>query len=244
MSSEPPADKAGSNDRRLIVVGGASFIVGALAFTAVFIYLAATFDYPAILDGEAADVLPRLLAGGPVMRAVWAVYAFLPLLLIPAAVGASFACPASRARMTLARIAAALGSLAMCLGLMRWPSIHWVMAEVYALAGAETRLALDAVFRGLNVYLGNYIGEFFGESVLAVFFALLGRSMLDEPRFPKWLGWFGIGFSLAFLAGAFRNVTSSVQTLADINNGLLPLWMIGLGVALLWYSGSRPARTG
>lgn len=76
------------NDRRIIVVGGVSFIVGALTFVAVFSYLAAKFNYPDILDGSAADVLPRLLAGGPVMRAVWAIYAFLPLLLVPAAVGA------------------------------------------------------------------------------------------------------------------------------------------------------------
>lgn len=230
------------NDRRIIVAGGVSFIVGALSFVAVFSYLAAKFNYPDILDGSAAEVLPRLLAGGPVMRAVWAIYAFLPLLLVPAAVGAYFACPASRARMMLAQIAASLGSLAMCLGLMRWPSIHWAMAEAYSEAGTEARLSLDAVFRGLNVYLGNYIGEFLGEAALALFFLLLGFSMLDEERFPKWLGWAGAGFSLLFLAGAFRNVTSAVQTVADINNGLLPLWMIVVGAALLRYSGPKAAR--
>jgi len=60
-----------------------------------------------------------------------------------------------------------------------------------------------------------------------------GLSMLDEPRFPKWLGWGGVGFSLLFQIGAFRNVASAVQMIADINNGLLPLWMIVLGTALV-----------
>lgn len=218
------------------MVGGLSFIVGAVAFVSVFSYLAANFDYPGILDGSAADVLPRLRAGGSTMRAVWALYAFLPLLLVPGAVGAYFACPSSRGRMTLALVAASLGSLAMGLGLMRWPSIHWALADAYAQSGGEARGSLAAVFAGLNAYLGNYIGEFLGEICLAAFFFLAGLSLLDEKPFPKWLGRCGVGFAVLFMVGAFRNVAPSVQPIADVNNALLPLWMVVLGVALVWYS--------
>ena len=221
--------------RKMIIGGGVSFVVAALAFVFVFSYLAANFNYPDILDGSAAEVLPRLRDGGPVMRAVWAVYAFLPLLLAPGAVGAYFACSSSRARMTLALIAASMGALAMCLGLMRWPSIHWALAESYSHAGAEARMSLDAVFNGMNIYVGNYVGEFLGETMLAAFFLLSGLSMLEEPQFPNWLGWSGVGFSSLFMVGAFRNLTNAVQIVADVNNGLLPLWMIVLGAALIWY---------
>jgi hypothetical protein len=54
--------------RKIIVAGGVSFVVGALAFVLVFSYLAANFDYPGILEGNAAEVLPRLRAGGSSMR--------------------------------------------------------------------------------------------------------------------------------------------------------------------------------
>jgi hypothetical protein len=222
--------------RTSIVAGGVSFIVGALAFVFVFGYLAANFDYPRILDGDAAEVLPWLRAGGERMRAVWAVYAFLPLLLVPGAVGAFFACPSSNGRMSLAIVAASIGTLAMCLGLMRWPSIHWVLADAYGQSGAEAQASLAAVFHGLNLYLGNTIGEFLGEICLAAFFLLAGLAMLDEPRFPAWLGWCGVAFALAFTVGALRNVTSTVQPVADINNYLLPLWMIVLGASLIWYT--------
>jgi hypothetical protein len=222
--------------RKIIVAGGLSFIVGALAFVFVFSYLAANFDYPDILDGQAADVLPRLRAGGSSMRAIWALYAFLPLFLVPGAVGAYFACPSSRGRMTLALITASLGSLAMCLGLMRWPSIHWALADAYGQSDAETQASLGAVFDGLNLYLGNYIGEFLGETCLGALFLLAGLSMLDEARFPRWLGWCGAAFALLFVVGAFRNVVSWVQPVADVNNLLLPLWMIILGASLLRYS--------
>lgn len=219
--------------RTPIVTGGACFIGGALAFVAVFGYLAANFDYPDVLDGAAADVLPKLREGGSTMRAVWALYAFLPLLLIPGAVGAWFACPKSRGRMTLAVVAASIGALAMCLGLMRWPSLHWMLADAYARADDVARLGIAAVFSGMNVYLGNYIGEFLGETLLAAFFLLTGRSMLAESRYPAWLGWGGITFALLFTVGAFRNVTAAVQPIADLNNSLLPLWMIILGIALI-----------
>jgi hypothetical protein len=222
--------------RKMIVAGGLSFVVGALAFVLVFSYLAAKFDYPNILDGSAAEVLPRLTAGGSTMRAVWAIYAFLPLLLLPGAVGAHLACPSSRGRMTLALVVASIGALAMCLGLMRWPSIHWALAGTYAQSGAETKSSLGAVFTGLNLYLGNYIGEFLGEACLAAFFLLAGMSMLDEARFPRWLAWCGVVFALLFFVGAFRNVVAAVQTVADLNNALLPLWMLVLGVSLIWYS--------
>jgi len=221
--------------RKMIVAGGLSLVVGALAFVLVFSYLAASFDYPGILKGSAAEVLPRLRSGGSMMRGVWAIYAFLPLFLVAGAVGAYFACP-SRSRMTLALLVASLGALAMCLGLMRWPSVHWALAEIYSQGGPETQNSLEAVFNGLNLYLGNYIGEFFGEIALAAFFLLTGFSMLDETRFPKWLGWSGIAFALLFFVGAFRNITSAVQSVADANNVLLPLWMIILGVAFVWYS--------
>lgn len=227
--------------RGMIIVGGASFIVGALAFVFVFSYLAANFNYPDILAGTAAEVLPRLRGGGSAMRAVWAVYAFLPLFLVPGAVAAYLACPSSRARMTLALVVASMGALAMCLGLMRWPSLHWTLAEVYSQAGSETKGSLEAVFNGMNLYIGNYIGEFLGETTLAAFFLLSGSSMLAEARFPKWLGWSGVVFSFLFLVGAFRNVTTAVQVVADVNNGLLPLWMIVMGIGLIWFS-RRPGQ--
>jgi hypothetical protein len=222
--------------RPMIIAGGLSFVVGALAFVSVFTYLAANFDYPGILDGSAAEVLPRLRAGGSTMRAIWALYALLPLLLVPGAVGAYFACPSSRGRMTLALFAASLGALAMCLGLMRWPSIHWALADAYAQSGADAKSSLAAVFLGLNLYLGNYIGEFLGEVCLASFFLLSGLSLLTEARFPKWLGWCGVAFASLFVVGAFRNAIPAVQHIAMVNNTLLPLWMVLLGVSLMWYS--------
>jgi len=74
--------------RTSVLVGGWSLILGAVAFMAVFSYLAARFDYPAVLDGAAATALQCTL----------------------------------------------VSALGMMLGLMRWPTIHWRLAELYTTA--------------------------------------------------------------------------------------------------------------
>lgn len=226
--------------------GGVALIAGAVAFLGVFAFLAARFDYPAILDGNAAEVLPRLRATGPTGRAVWALYGFLPLVWIPAGVGAFYALRGGReGGMRIGMMFALVAAIAMMLGLLRWPSIHWVLADAYAQGETVERTAIAAVFAGLNSYLGNYIGEFLGELSVSVFFLLSALAMLArDSRFPRWMGYFGVGTAVAGLVGMFRNTTNVVAPIAAVNNYLLPLWMIIFGGGLLRVSRSRSEARG
>ena len=215
--------------RLTIRAGGWSLILGAVAFMAVFSYLAARFDYPAILDGPAETVLPHLLATGSTGRAVWAIYAFLPLVWIPAGVGAYLALRRSHPGSSLLALqCAVVAALAMMLGLMRWPTVHWRLAQLYATADPSQRAVLDALFDGLNTYLGNYIGEFLGELAFNAFFLLTGWALLRTRRVAV----LGLVAGLAGLVGMFRNVTAAVAPVAAVNNYLLPAWMIVFGVVL------------
>lgn len=215
-------------------VGGWALILGAISFMIVFAFLAARFDYPAVLDGSADTVLPKLLATGNAGRMVWAIYALLPLVWIPAGVGAYYALRHTHpGAMLLALQAALIAALSMVLGLMRWPSIHWRLAEQYAVADAAQRSTLDAVFDGLNSYLGNYIGEFLGELSFSTFFLLSGWALLRSRVVPGWVAVAGLVTGLAGLVGMFRNLTPAVAGVAAVNNYLLPIWMIGLGIVLL-----------
>ena len=212
-----------------IRAGGWSLILGAVAFMAVFSYLAARFDYPAVLDGPAETVLPHLLATGSTGRAVWAIYAFLPLVWIPAGVGAYLALRRSHPGSSLLALqCAVVAALAMMLGLMRWPTVHWRLAQLYATADSSQRAVLDALFDGLNTYLGNYLGEFLGELAFNAFFLLTGWALLQTRRVAV----LGLVAGLAGLVGMFRNVTGAVAPVAAVNNYLLPAWMIVFGVVL------------
>lgn len=235
MLTDPSATRDRIRHEPIIRVGGLALIGGAVAFLGVFIYLAARFDYPDILDGPAAEVLPRLLEIGSTGRAVWALYALLPLLWIPAGVGAFHALRAVRpGSMRVAMLFATVAAFSMMLGLMRWPSIHWELAQAYAAGDPDTRAALAAVFAGLNAFLGNYIGEFLGELSVSVFFFFSALAMLEPGTgFPRWMGLLGVATAVAGLVGMFRNVTALVDPVAEVNNYLLPLWMIIFGVGLL-----------
>jgi hypothetical protein len=225
----------------VVRAGGVALIAGAIAFLGVFAFLAARFNYPAVLDGSAAEVLPSLLATGATGRAVWAVYGLLPIIWIPAGVAAFHALrPVREGSVRIGMLFATIAAITMMLGLLRWPSIHWTLAEAYVRAGAPEQASIAAVFAGLNSYLGNYIGEFLGELSVSLFFLLSASAMLDRNSgFPRWMGYLGAGTAAAGLVGMFRNVTDVVAPIASLNNYLLPLWMIVFGVALLRFRGRR-----
>jgi len=225
---------ARSEARGTILAGGIALVGGALAFLGVFSYLAARFHYPEVLDGRAQDVLPALLATGAAGRAAWALYGVLPLVFIPAGIGA-FEALRERAAgpMRVGALFALLAAVSMVLGLMRWPSVHWELARAWGAAAEGDRLVLAAVFDGLNRYLGNFVGEFLGELSFSVFFVLSGIGLLRHQRAPRWLGWWGLATGVAGLIGMWRNVTPAVDAAAAANNYLLPAWMIGFGVWLV-----------
>ena len=218
--------------RTIIRTGGLFLVTGAVAFIGVFTFLAARFNYPDVLDGPAATVLPSLLATGHLGRCVWAFYAFLPLIWIPAGVGAYEAlAPARRGVMQLALVSAVLAAFAMTLGLMRWPSMHWQLALAYAQAAPSEQAVLAAIFDGLNVYLGAYIGEFLGELSFSTFFLLVSVVRLQARQPMRWVGWAGVVTAAFGFVGMFRNVTGAVAPIAAVNNYLLPTFMIVLGIA-------------
>ena len=218
----------------MVRVGGLALVFGAVAFMAVFAFLAARFDYPEVLDGPAATVLPSLLETGASGRAAWAFYAFLPLIWLPAGVGAYCALHRSRSGlMLLAPQCAVLAAISMMLGLMRWPTIHWHMAQLQATATPDQQEVIAAIFDGLNAYLGNYIGEFLGELSFNGFFLLSSWTLIRDRSTGRWVGIAGLVVGVAGLVGMCRNVTVAVAPVAAFNNYLLPLWMIVFGVVLL-----------
>lgn len=213
--------------------GGWALILAAILFIAVFSYLAATFDYPDVLDRPAAEVLPRLIGLGTPGRAVWSLYALIPLLLVPAGVGVARALGgvASGAARSAGAFAV-ISAFSMMLGLLRWPSIQWELGRAYATASVTERGSIATLFAGLNAYLGNFIGEFVGELALNLFFLLTAYAMLRSVQRSRWLGIGGIVASVIGFAAMFRNVTPTVALVAEANNIVLPLWLVILGVAL------------
>lgn len=216
-------------------MGGATYIAASVGFLVVFSWLAARFGYPDVLDQPAGDVLPSLLALGGAGRTVWILYAILPLTLIGAAVGASDALRHPDGRnataLRLGVVLQVVAALAMTLGLARWSTAQWVLAEAWPTADAAQQQSLTVVFDALNSYLGNAIGEFVGELALYASFAAFAVALWRiGGRKMAVLGAVTAAFGLI---GMFRNITTAVQPVADVTNLLLPVFLIAFGTAVM-----------
>jgi hypothetical protein len=88
------------------------------------------------------------------------------------------------------------------------------------------------VFDGANMMFGRYIGEFLGELLLNMSFVLFSGVAWSDRRLPRWASGFGIVAGVLGLIALWRNVTPLVAPIADINNAVLPLWLIVWGVVL------------
>ena len=143
--------------------------------------------------------------------------------------------------MLLALQFAVLSAVSMMLGLMRWPTIHWRLAQLYVQGTPEEQRLIAAVFDGFNVYAGNYLGEFLGELSFSAFFVLSAWALLRSHRAPRWLAIAGLLTGVLGWIGMFRNVTTAVAPVAALNNYLLPLWMIAFGVVLIRARDARPS---
>jgi len=212
---------------------GIVLIACSLAFVAVFAYLGKAFGYPKVLQLEADCVLPALLAGGTKLRAVWFIYAALPLGIVFA--GASSAPLLARASRRLRRIgvaAAVAAGFAMATGLLRWPTLEWKLARAWAAADhPQARHALADAFDSSNFVLGNVVGEFVGEICLAVWFLTIALAFRADGR--RVLAGIGAAAAIVLAVAAFRNLTPAVALVAQISNVTLPLWLLTLGIVFL-----------
>jgi hypothetical protein len=222
-------------------VGGAILVLGSVAFVAVFTYLASTFGYPDVLDRPAGEVLPALAAGGSSLRAAWLTYGAIPLTLLIGGLASMPLLERGGGRM-LARFggaAAAIAAVAMMVGLLRWPSIQWALAQNWSTATIEQRAVYATIFDGANAYLGNVFGEYIGEMMLAGWFITIGIAARRLER--AWVGVGSIAMGLIVMASAQRQLTGLVDPVSDLNNLLLPLWLIVVGVTLMKRPGTLSA---
>ena len=98
---------------------------------------------------------------------------------------------------------------------------------------SATRDQLASRFGTANLYLGNVIGEFAGELLLNGFFLTSSVALsVGQPR-RRWLAVVGIAASAFGWVAMLRNLTPLVAPLATLNNIVLPLWMMTLGLVLV-----------
>lgn len=204
--------------RNLQRAGAITLFFGSVAFIAVFLYLHGALGYPGILDQGAAGVLPRLAAGGVMLRGAWLLYSALPLTFLVAGIASMpiLEDGGGRGLARLGAVAAILAAIAMMLGLMRWPSIHYALASRWSTASAEQREIYEALFESANLYLGKLLGELLGELSLAGWFACVGVALRRSERAVE--GTLVLMAAAIVALSAVRQLFSAVLPVAHLGN--------------------------
>jgi hypothetical protein len=222
---------------------GFSAIAMAIAFNVPFSILAATYDYPDVLRGGAAEALDKFAAGGGALILTWHAFALTALALAPMAMALALTRSRVAEKPALAigaAIAGALAGFAQAIGLWRWVFVVPGLARIHADASAapEAKLAAERTFDLINQYGGVAIGEHLGQVLTALFIALIATMQWSEAKRIT----AGIGFAaaLAIVAGTNEGVAIAMGASGEVFATItivgfmgLTLWLIATGIGLI-----------
>ncbi|MEM9133150.1 MAG: DUF4386 family protein [Actinomycetota bacterium] len=216
---------------------------GLLAITASFlalvplVVLGAAIDWPASLGDPAADALPRLLDNEGAVRFGYLAYLGYSVLLLPVGIAVTrWADGGARATLsTLALIAmgaAAVSSGMRTIGIIRWLSTMFPLAESWEVADDAERAIIAVQFDAVNNY-GGAIGELLGVGLFAVVW--LAVTALGPGRRHRG-GWFVISGAVvaAVVAVPLIDLAGVDPGAAVILSGTaFNLWLLAVGVAMI-----------
>lgn len=217
-----------------------------IAFNAAFFALGRAFDYPDILRREPDEVLRRFHAGGPGLLLRWQALLVSALFMLPLVALLAVVLEASPALSLLSLLIGGAAALVQAIGLVRWPFAVPQLARRYVSApegptGDATRRTVTIVFATLNRLLGVGIGEHLGYLLTGAWTLLVAASIVSTSVFPEWLGLAAIPIGVALVVGSLefvgpneRDGWSIARTIVPIAYVAWSLWLIALGVMLLF----------
>ena len=218
---------------------GIALITFAIGFNLPYVWLASTFDYPAILRSPPGVVLAAFADGGAPLIVAWAAFALAALLFAPIAVGVAMV---TRRRGYPSSEVAALGIAAgvtQAIGLSRWVySVPGLAASWVASADdAGKRTAIEMTFTTVHQFAGVGIGEAIGQSLTAFWLIGVAIGQRGHPCFGGALAGVGLIGGLILLLGLVEGLATvipfdpGVFGLAGVVGFLvLTVWLIWTGI--------------
>lgn len=218
----------------------AAFAVGtAVTFTGAFTLLGFTFDYPAVLDQPALDVLARYAEAGTTTRVLWylmfvASAAFVPLAVL---LGRSLAARAPRpsALGPMITTVGVLAGVVQAVGFARWTFAMPYLAATATDPGSTdaTRAASVVVYETMHRFVGGALGEHLGFALTAIWTAGVAV-LLARLAGPRWVSAVGVVAAAAIVTGV-AEVTGATWPSLPVAGGyvLFAAWLVVVGALLV-----------
>lgn len=190
---------------------GIILIAFALAFNLPYVWLALTFDYPAILRRPPATILAIFSDGGPHLILTWAAFTAAALLFAPVAVGVA---AVTRRPGDSSSAIAALGIAAgttQAIGLSRWVYAVPALAATWTASSEPVaRTSIETAFTTLHQFAGVGIGEALGQSLTAFWLIGVALGQHSHPRFGRKVAALGLIGGLALIFGLIEGLATVI----------------------------------
>jgi hypothetical protein len=219
-----------------------TIVVSLLIFVPLLV-LGAAIGWPGSL-GDPADVaLPRLLDHELATRLGYLAYLAYSVAFFPIALIISTWRREAPATVTLALGiaigAAAVSALARTIGITRWLSAAFPLAEQWQEStSATSREALAIQFDTLNRFAGA-IGETLGVSIFAAVW--LGAT-IARPGLPRWARMTGALVLVPLAAPAIELAGVDAGALVSLSSAAITIWLVAVGIAMM-RDRPRPERS-
>ena len=229
---------------RSVRVVGALMIAGAVLANVGFILLGSRFNYPAVLDEPAGNILRTFQGGAAPIRALFVVLATASALLIPIAwFGRDLIARSGiRRLMVFAGIAAGLVQVA---GLLRWPLLVPHLADVATNSTTTAAARADAIdtFKTLHTYLGGLVGEAFGYALTATWTTAMVVGVVRRPG--RWFAPLGGASAVLIATGLLEPLGVPGAGFTNFLGYIAwSIWMVAFGVSLLRHAALATASSG
>ncbi|HTX09859.1 MAG TPA: DUF4386 family protein [Solirubrobacteraceae bacterium] len=224
------------------LIGGLT-ILTPLAMGVSFGLLGLTFDYPAVMDRPAAEVLRKVHDAGGAVPVYWLAVTLAACALLAVSVALPTVVAPARER-GIGAMTAAAGGVAALMTIMdvgQWVWLYPHMADRWARGGAALRGAIEQDWSNFHQLLGVGIGRYLATLFSAIWAVGVGALMLSDSRWPRVLGWAGVVAGLLFLASALPGL--SFDAWAKLNTAGFVVWLVWLvGSGLLLAGIPRGSR--
>jgi hypothetical protein len=220
----------------MVSVGAWSLIIFAVLLVGISIWIDFLIrNQPILFDLQAVHLFP-VREGSSSIHTLLSLYAALPLLLIPAAIGTYYAFAQKyEVNMRVGVYFATAGAIALTLSLMMIPSISWHLVSAMQTLPVQDKPVIIAILQGTYNYLGRYVGDILGLGCTLVWVIMTSIVMLKSKLLPR-----SIALSEAVLAGImvivlllhYTNIMPNIIFMIHVTS-ILALWAFLGGMGLM-----------
>lgn len=218
----------------------AALLIGAAVLANLaFIALGSAFDYPAVLQRPAGEILEAFSARQVPVSAWFAILALSAALLAPVAILVGRFSAARTMRLAVATGVAAAG--VQVVGLLRWPLLVPGIADRYAAGDAAARAVAASDLETIHRVLGTLVGETFGYLLTAAW-TILVLVALHRTLAGRWFTGLGVVAAVMIATGALVPLGfASLGLVNFLGYALWSVWLVAFAIVLV-RDGRSPTR--